>query len=144
MHPIVRTTVLVALTGLASAASAQPAATPATAPAPEAAAIELAIEGDVRVSTGGEFVPATPGQQIQPGHRVLVGEGAAAELAYGNGCGKSLSSPGVYTVTADCQAAPARAGMSQGAVIAAVAGGVAVIAAASGGGSDTPPPPVSR
>lgn len=143
MHPIARSTVLVALAGLASAASAQ-SETAATAPAMEATAIELAVEGDVRVSTGGEFVPATPGQPLQPGHRVLVGEGAAAELAYGNGCGKRMSSPGVYTVSADCQAAPARAGMSQGAVIAAVAGGVAVIAAASGGGGDDPPPPVSR
>src|SRR5690606_3399397 len=70
---------------------------------PASAPIGLQVDGgSVLVSTGGEFVQATPGQVIQPGHRVMLSEGAKASLAYGNGCQKALSEPGVYTVSAEC------------------------------------------
>lgn len=137
MRLIARTTVFAALVLAASAASAQ-------STAPESTPIALGFEGDVMVSTGGEFVQATPGQPVEPGHRVLVAEGASATLDYGSGCSKAMSSAGVYTITGDCQAAGTRSGMSQNAILASVAGGIAVIAAASGGGGGGSTPPVSR
>jgi len=111
---------------------------------PASAPIGLQVDGgSVLVSTGGEFVQATPGQVIQPGHRVMLSEGAKASLAYGNGCQKALSEPGVYTVSAECDVASTRRSVSNGTVVAGVVGGVAVIAAAAGGGgSDSSP--VSR
>ena len=124
----------------------------AQSPAPAAAAaptapptIALGVEnGNVLVSTGGEFTQAASGQAIAPGHRVLVPEGGSASLAYGNGCGKSLATAGVYTVTADCNvASTSRSGVSTGTVLGIV-GGVAVIAAVAGGGGSDDTPPVSR
>ena len=102
-------------------------------------------EGTVLVSSGDEFTQAASGQAVEPGQRVLISEGASATLTYDNGCLKLLSTPGVYTVNADCETAGAVAGRSSVGVIAGVVGGVAVIAAAAGGGGGSdPPPPVSR
>ena len=132
---------------LGAGAHAQgPAAVPAAAAPTAAPIIALGVDsGNVLVSTGGEFTQAASGQVIAPGHRVLVPEGGSASLQYGNGCGKSLATAGVYTVTADCDLASAsRSRVSTGAVLGIV-GGVAVIAAvAGGGGSDSNTPPVSR
>ena len=100
--------------------------------------------GSVLVSTGGEFVQAAPGQVIEPGHRVMLAEGASASLGYANGCQKALSEPGVYTVTADCAVGGSQRSVSTGTVVAGVVGGVAVIAAVAGGGGSDDPPPVSR
>ncbi|MBJ7574402.1 hypothetical protein [Luteimonas sp. MC1828] len=113
-----------------------------------APAIALNVDsGSVLVSTGGEFAQATSGQAIAPGHRVLVPEGGSASLQYGNGCGKSLSTAGVYTVTPDCNlASTSRSGVSTGTVLGIV-GGVAVIAAVAGGGGgddDNNNAPISR
>lgn len=122
--------------------------------------IALTVEnGSVLVSTGGEFVQAAPGQSLQPGHRVLVAEGASASLDYSGGCQTPLAQPGVYTVSATCNPVVTRAageagttagsagragGVGTGTVVAGVVGGIAVIAAvAGGGGSDSPPPPPS-
>lgn len=117
----------------------------AGAQAQEASRIELGIEGgSVLVSTGGEFTQASGGQEVVPGHRVLVAEGASATLTYANGCRKSLSAAGVYTVNADCDDGAGAGGTPNAGVIAAVAGGVAVIAAAAGGGGSDRAPPVSR
>lgn len=113
-----------------------------------APAIALTVNnGNVLVSTGGEFTQATSGQAIAPGHRVLVPEGGGASLAYGNGCGKSLTTAGVYTVTADCDLASTSRSVSTGTVLGIV-GGVAVIAAVAGGGGsdddDNNNAPISR
>lgn len=149
---------------LAVALAIAPTAALAQDPATDTA-IGLTVEnGSVLVSTGGEFVQATPGQVLQPGQRVLVAEGASASLDYSGGCQTPLAQPGVYTVSASCSPAgtnPAESGTSTatgtasgagagtggaaigtGTVVAGVVGGVAVIAAvAGGGGSDDPPPP---
>ncbi len=112
---------------------------------PAAAPIGLQVDGgSVLVSTGGEFLQAVPGQVVAPGHRVMVAEGGKASLAYGNGCSKALSEPGVYTVSPDCSMAPAGRNVSTGTVVAGVVGGVAVIAAVAGGGGSDNPRPVSR
>lgn len=132
-------------------------------------AIGLTVEnGSVLVSTGGEFVQATPGQVLQPGQRVLVAEGGSASLNYSGGCQTPLAQPGVYTVSASCNVAGTQsagegstgtagstgttaaagsgtAAIGTGTVVAGVVGGIAVIAAvAGGGGSNDTPPPVSR
>lgn len=113
---------------------------------PAAAPIGLQVDGgSVLVSSGGEFVQAAPGQAVQPGHRVMLSEGASASLTYGNGCQKSMSEPGVYTVTPDCNPASTQRRYSTGTVVAAAVAGVAVIAAvAGGGGGSDNPAPVSR
>ncbi|MBJ6978108.1 hypothetical protein [Luteimonas sp. MC1895] len=112
---------------------------------PAAAPIGLQVDGgSVLVSSGGEFVQAAPGQAVEPGHRVMLAEGARASLDYGNGCRKAMSEPGVYTVTAVCNAASTQRGYSTGTVVAAAAAGVAVIAAVAGGGGSDDPTPVSR
>lgn len=120
----------------------------AAAQAQDAPRIELGIEGgSVLVSTGGEFAQASGGQDVAPGDRILVSEGASASLTYANGCQKSLSTAGVYTVSADCDAGAGggSGGSPSAGVVAAVAGGVAVIAAAAGGGGGSDrAPPVSR
>lgn len=140
MHPI-RTLALLGTVALAmSPAIAQDAAP----------AIELGVDnGSVLVSTGGEFAPAAPGQALAPGHRVLVPEGGAATLSYGNGCRKALAAAGVYTITPDCDLASAeRSGPGTGVIVGVAAGVAAIAAAGGGGGSDNDngntPPPVSR
>ncbi|HRP87580.1 MAG TPA: hypothetical protein PLS34_08675 [Gammaproteobacteria bacterium] len=115
-------------------------------PAP-AAPIALEIEtGSVLVSTGGEFGPAAAGQGLQPGHRVLVGEGASAVLRYPDGCTFALREPGVHPVASQCQPARTPSMAPRGSTIAMVGVGVlAVGALAGGGGSDsTPQRPISR
>ncbi|HEY4530698.1 MAG TPA: hypothetical protein VIG97_10310 [Luteimonas sp.] len=145
------------VTAVAVALAIAPIAAFAQDPATDAA-IGLTVEnGSVLVSTGGEFVQATPGQVLQPGQRVLVAEGASASLNYSGGCQTPLAQPGVYTVSATCNVAGTRttgegssataggaggSAIGTGTVVAGVVGGIAVVAAvAGGGGSDDPPPP---
>lgn len=59
----------------------------------------LRIQGDVMVSTGGEFKEAVDGQPILPGQRLMVGDGASATVQFSRDCKRSYSSAGVYTVT---------------------------------------------
>lgn len=140
MRLIATAIALAALVLAIPATHAQDAVAPAAPPT-----ITLGVDdGNVLVSTGGEFAQAASGHALAPGHRVLVSEGASATLTYGNGCQKALSSAGVYTVTADCTDPGAGGGAPRNAgAIAAVVGGVAVIAAAAGGGGSSSPP-VSR
>ena len=112
-----------------------------------AASITLEIEtGSVLVSTGGEFGPAGTGQAMQPGHRVLVGDGASAILRYPDDCAVALRQPGVHQVASQCR--PARAPMAaSGSTIAMVGAGVLALGALAGGGGgsdSSPPPPISR
>ncbi|MEN1959476.1 hypothetical protein WCE41_03915 [Luteimonas sp. MJ246] len=132
-----RSIISLASLALALAASSASAQQPAT--------ITLGVDsGNVLVSTGGEFAPLAPGQAIEPGHRVMVPEGGSARLTYSGGCQKSLSTAGVYTVTAQCVAGSTQrsTGLSNGAIAGIVAGVAVVAAVASDGGSDSQP--VSR
>ena len=155
-------TALVLAFGTAPAASAQ-----------EPAAAEPVIlrvqSGSAMVSQqGAEFVNVDSDVSLQPQDRVLVPEGTAASLDYGQGCVVTLVT-GAYPVAASCphagaqpaaqaavpaapaQAAAAPAGEATAAgtnntalIVGGVAAALAIAAAASGGGSDSPPPPVSR
>jgi hypothetical protein len=135
---------IAALIAVAFASSAHAQSSAATPPAPPA--ISLGVDsGSVLVSTGGEFTQASSGQVIAPGHRILVPEGGSASLTYGNGCGKALTSAGVYTVSGDCQLASnasSSSGLSTGTVVGIVGGAAVIAAVAGGGGSDSGP--VSR
>ena len=145
MHTRPRLLTFAILALAAFAAHAQEAGASAAAAAP--VDIQLGIDsGSVLVSTGGEFSPATQGQALAPGQRVLVSEDSAATLTYGNGCQKALGTPGVYTIGADCVAAGRQGTGPSAGTIAGIVGGVALIAAAAGGGGggNSPPPPVSR
>lgn len=141
LHGKLRIALLTAALGLAPFAAIAQDSAPAQA-------IELGVEqGQVLVSTGGEFVQAAPGQSVAPGDRIMLTEGAAATLGYANGCSKAMREPGVYTVSPDCAAGGSEGTGPSGGMIAAIAGGVAVIAAAAGGGGgggNDRPPPVSR
>jgi hypothetical protein len=131
-----------AMLGLASFAAAAQGDTVA-APATDQG-IALAIgEGNVLVSTGGEFTQLPSGQVLSAGDRVMVPEGGHATLTYDDGCEKALSAPGVYTLTPDCSGAAAGRGAPGTGAIVGIAVGVAGIAAAvgGGGGDDAPPPP---
>jgi hypothetical protein len=67
-------------------------------------AATLRVNGDVRISMGADFVPATDKQPIVVGQRILVGENATAKVVYGRDCSRSYGDPGVYTVgPADCR-----------------------------------------
>lgn len=127
-----------ALAVLPFAVAAQPA------DADTAATIRLEASGQVRVSTGGEFSDAIPGQTLAPGHRVMVGEGASVTLAYPDGCRQRIDAVGVHLVPSRCSTdgdrPPANTGMIVG-IGAGVAGLAAIAGGGGGGGRDTPPPP---
>ena len=114
--------------------------------------------GTVMTSNGAGFASAATGAALAPGHRIMVGEGANAELVYGNGCRQRLDSPGVYGVPAQCMASAGQAGGRSGSdavdatstdwSAALIISGVAVAGAAAlasmDDGDDVPAPPVSR
>jgi hypothetical protein len=58
----------------------------------------LQVQGDVRVSTGTDFIPAVDNQPVIVGQRILVGENAIAKVRYSQDCLRTYSDPGVYTV----------------------------------------------
>lgn len=67
-------------------------------------AATLRVDGDVRISMGADFVPATDKQPVLVGQRILVGENATAKVVYTRDCSRSYGDPGVYTVgPADCR-----------------------------------------
>lgn len=136
-------------------------ATLVVAPAVNAQDVPVTLNvngGNVMTSNGAGFAAAATGAALAPGHRIMVGEGANAELVYGNGCRQRLESPGVYGVPAQCVASAGQAGGSSGSAAVAAAGtdwtaaliigGVAVAGAAGlasmDDGDDNPSPPVSR
>lgn len=153
-----------ALTALAIACAFAPAAFAQT-PADAADGVILRVEsGSVMVSQqGAEFVTVESDVTLQPEDRVLVPEGSAASLDYGQGCNVSLVT-GAYPVAASCplrapaQAAAAEApaapvassaaaagtGVSSTALIVGGVAAAAAIAIGSSGSSSSPPPPVSR
>jgi hypothetical protein len=58
----------------------------------------LQVQGDVRISTGTDFVPAVDKQPVVVGQRIMVGENATAKIRYSAECSRTYSDPGVYTV----------------------------------------------
>lgn len=62
----------------------------------------LSVEGDVMVSSGGEFVTATDGQEVAAGDSIMVQEDSAVTITYDNGCSESHTEPGTYEVDEDC------------------------------------------
>lgn len=111
----------------------------------------LRVQGEVMVSSGGEFATASDGQPIVAGQRIVVGDNASATVNYGQDCKRSYESAGVYTIEpARCDKRNRKDDQSsQGhprVTTAAVAMGAAVVvAAAIQGGEESPPDhPISR
>lgn len=100
--------------------------------------------GNVMTSQGGDFAPAQSGQALASGERLMVSEGSAATVTYGNDCSRSYTTPGVYTVEKDCKkSAVADDDMTNWTMVGAIGLGAAVLAA-SVSGDDEDAPPVSR
>lgn len=59
----------------------------------------LQVDGEVMVSTGGDFHDAVDGQPILPGQRIMVGDGASATVRFSQDCKRTYSQPGVYPIT---------------------------------------------
>src|SRR5690606_35666483 len=59
----------------------------------------LEVNGTVMTSTGGEFVPATSGQAIEEGTRLMDSEGSSASITFPNGAVVNFTTPGVYTIS---------------------------------------------
>jgi hypothetical protein len=55
-------------------------------------------KGTVMTSTGGEFNPATTGQMVNVGDRIMIGEGGMASVAYPGCTTVRFTEPGVYTI----------------------------------------------
>jgi hypothetical protein len=49
-------------------------------------------------STGGEFNPATTGQMVNVGDRIMIGEDSMASVAYPGCTTVRFTEPGVYTI----------------------------------------------
>jgi hypothetical protein len=109
----------------------------------EAVATLQVDKGVVMVSTGGDYVSAPSGLPLASGTRVMITDGAAT-VRYGNGCTRTLSTPGVYTVNAVCDPAAAGGWSTPGVVAAVVAGAVATGVVVHNITHDEHPRPISR
>lgn len=58
----------------------------------------LQVNGSVMTSTGGEFTPASSGQAVAEGTRLMVAEGSSASITFPNGAVVNFTEPGVYTI----------------------------------------------
>lgn len=58
----------------------------------------LRIQGNVMVSSGGEFTTAVDGQPVLAGQRVMVGDNGTATVNYGPDCKRTFDSAGVYLI----------------------------------------------
>lgn len=64
--------------------------------------ITLQAQGNVMVSTDGDFVTAPTGTNLEAGNRVMLADGASARVVYDNGCDVAFEEAGVYTIDANC------------------------------------------
>ena len=55
-------------------------------------------KGTVMTSSGGEFNPATTGQPVKVGDRIMLGEGGFATVNYPGCTTVRFTEPGVYTI----------------------------------------------
>ena len=58
----------------------------------------LQVNGNVMVSSGGDFVQASSGQVVSEGTRLMVAEGSSASITFPNGAVVNFTQPGVYTI----------------------------------------------
>lgn len=103
------------------------------------------VQGKVLVNQGQKFVPAKPGMALNVGDRVLVMDGARANVEYGSGCSLPLASNSAVTITARCQRLGTPALLAAGDspinyTPALIIGGVALVGVlvANSGGSNNP------
>jgi hypothetical protein len=75
-----------------------------------------AINGTVLVNQGQGFKPATPGQVLHTGDRVIVTTRGGARLGYAGGCGVTLTPGSMATIgtLAPCKVGLRRAGIVSG------------------------------
>lgn len=122
------------------------AATPVFAQSGDTVATVEVAAGDVKTSDGGEFTSAAPGQRVESGHRLMLGEGARVTLRYDDNCQRTFDAPGVYTVSARCApvaAASGRDGRGAALIAGGVAAGAAILANLDSDSDRPTPPPVS-
>ena len=74
-----------------------------------------AVNGTVLVNQGQGFRPATPGQTLHIGDRVIVTSHGGARLMYAGGCGVTLAPGSMATIGT---VAPCKVGLRQAGVVA--------------------------
>lgn len=97
------------------------------AAAPAHAGTVESFNGVVQVNRGGGFQQVGVGTVVNPGDRVLIGEGSNVRISHSNNCILVLPQQGLYTVpqNAPCTAAsPPSVGPAEIGVGLAVAGGI--------------------
>jgi len=85
------------LSALAVAALTAALALPANAQEKSVGVLTVG-KGTVMTSKGGEFNPATSGQPVQVGDRIMLAENSAATVSYPGCTAVSFTQPGVYTI----------------------------------------------
>lgn len=108
-----------------------------------AAAATLNVTGPVSVNSGSGFRPVTSGVEVNPGDRVLVGNGGSAQIVYNSTCTANVLAGAIATVSAQapCTVASQPAatnGIILGAVAVAGGAGLAVALSGGAGGSGSP------
>lgn len=107
-----------------------------------ALAATLQVAGPVSVNTGSGFRPVTGTVEVNPGDRILVGNGGSAQIVYSASCSTGVSPGAVATVAASAPCTATTPNVPTNAVLigAAVAGGVGAAVALSQSGGSTPAP----
>lgn len=133
------------MTKLAAVLFAASVAFAAPAFAQDSGTATLQVEnGSIMTSTGGDYVTATTGQNLQAGQKLMVGENSVGVLTYGNGCKIKLDVPGVYSVPNDCRAMAAKAGGTSGMNAGIIAMSALVAAGLIGNEENIPVGPLSN
>ncbi len=124
---LIATATLVSAT--AAAQDPAPPAATAAASSDEVATVQ-STNGKVLLNRGSDYNPATKGQRLMPGDRLVVLEGGAVGVRYDKGCVQNVNRQTIYTINSDqvCEAAymdrglrtPAAAGASEGVTTASV------------------------
>ena len=58
----------------------------------------LRINGNIMISSGGDFVSARDGQPVVAGQRILVGDDSSATVEFASDCKRSFSSAGIHVI----------------------------------------------
>ena len=95
------------------------------------------VDGDVGISSGGEFVDARDGQTVFPGQQLLIGPDSSATVTYPDDCKLHYLLPGQFPILSDCdlqrsrdQAQERAQGMAPDALMSAAVVGGAVVGVA--------------
>ncbi|WP_374555902.1 hypothetical protein [Thermomonas sp.] len=133
------------MTKLAAALFAASVAFATPAFAQDSGTATLRVEsGSIMTSTGGDYVTATSGQNLEAGQKVMVNENSVGILTYGNGCKIKLDVPGVYAVPNDCKAIAAKAGAGSNMSAGIIALSALVAAGLINNEENTPAGPLSN